>query len=195
VIGAAELIKGACVLIAIAREARHVFSRKPSHAPAEERKASRIDGSNLAAAAMGYVEAWQRAHVTGHFKLVSPQVVGATASLVIALVGSRATGRRNRRRQDRRPHIAISPEGISYFPGLRGTWKARWNDVAAVEHDAGSLAVRLQDGRRHVLRAGDHVEGGAILAEVRAAVAAHAAHVPGAVAATRSASPHQLSTL
>jgi hypothetical protein len=172
-LAAAELITGACVLVAIALEARHLFGGQ-AHAPEAPRRTSRVDGSSLAAAAMGYVDAWHRTHVTGHFKLVSPQIVGATASLLVALGALRPVSARRRRR---RPHVAINSDGISYLAGLRRRWKASWSEVAAVEHDRGQLTVRLHDGRRHVLRADDHIGDEGVLAETRAAIAAHAPHI------------------
>ena len=122
-LAAAELIAGAFVLTSIAIEARHLFGRRVEHghAPAARHKTSRVNISNLAAAALGYVEAWHRTHVTGHFKLVSPQIVGATASLFAAFVQSRLS---DNRRQRMKPHVAISPAGIRYRENPRRRWRA-----------------------------------------------------------------------
>jgi hypothetical protein len=177
-IAVAELITGSCVLIIIGLEARHLLGRHAGHAHVASHARPRVDASNLAAAALGYVEAWHRTHVVGHFKLVSPQIVGATLSLLLAFTSRRPL---SARRQRFRPHINITPDDISYRAGPRRRWQAAWTDVAAVEHDHGELAVRLHDGRRHVLRAAHHLDGESVLAETRAAIAAHAPHVPGAV--------------
>lgn len=182
VLAGAELIAGAGVLFAIALEARHLFGRRAEHAHAGPHKASRVDASNLAAAAMGYVEAWHHARVVGHFKLVSPSIVGATTSLLVAHFRSRPRPVSRRRLRRRRLHVAITPQGISYLAGPRRKWRAEWSDVAAVEHDDEQLAVRLHNGRRHVLRGGDHLDGESVLAQARAAIVAHAPHVSGAVA-------------
>lgn len=186
----AELIAGACVLGAIALETRHLFGR---HAAKHEHSASHettgIDKSDLAAAALGYVEAWHRTHVVGHFKLVSPQMVGATLSLLLAFRGRRAL---SERRERRRPHVAISANEISYLAGPRRRWRAAWTEVAAVEHDGAELAVRLHDGRRHVLNTNHHLDGERVLSETLAAITAHAPHVLGALSAPTSAAPlHQ----
>jgi hypothetical protein len=188
----AELIAGAGVLVAIALEARHLFGRHAEHAAAAAYKPPRVDAANLAAAILGYVEAWHRTHVSGHFKLVSPQIVGGTLSLLVAFSGRHPV---SARRQRRRPHVAITPDGISYLAGRRRRWRAEWTEVAAVEHDHGELAVRLHDGRRHVLRADHHVGGEGVLAETRAAIAAHAPQVqhvpqlPGAASGSTAAEP------
>jgi hypothetical protein len=175
---AAELIAGACVLVVIGLETRHLFGRHAEHAHAAPHKPPRVNASDLAAAALGYVEAWHRAHAVGHFKLVSPAVIGGTASLLLAFNARRPI---SERRQRRRPHVEITSDGISYKAGFRPRWRATWTEVAAVEHERRELALRLHDGRRHVLRADDHLDGEDVLAEARAAIAAHAAHVPGAL--------------
>lgn len=178
VLAAAEVIAGAGVLIAIALEARHLFGRRPEHAHATPDSAPRVDASNLAAAALGYVEAWHHAHLVGHLKLFSPSIVGATLSLLVAVIKRRPVSKRRPRRQ---LHVSITPAGITYLAGPRLRWRAAWNDVAAVEHGHGELAVRLHDGRRHVMRADDHLDGEGMLTETRAAIASHAPHVPGAL--------------
>lgn len=174
----AEVIAGAGVLVAIALEARHLFSRRDAHADAARHETPRWNAAYLAAAAMGYVEAWHHAHVVGHFKLWSPYIVGATTSLVFARYKDGLVSRRIRKR--RRTHVCVTPAGISYGAGPRRRWQALWTEVAAVEHGHGELALRLHDGRRHVLFAHHHLEGGGVLAETIAAIAAHAPHVPGA---------------
>jgi hypothetical protein len=174
-LAAAELIAGAGVLFAIVLEARHLFARRAEHGDgASAHHASRVDVSNLAAAALGYVEAWHHARAVGHFKLVSPYMVGATTSLLLARMKPRAV---LKRRPRRRPHVGITPDGISYLGGRRRKWQAAWSEVAAVEHEHGELAVRLHDGRRHVLRADYHLDGESVLAKTRAAIAAHAPHI------------------
>lgn len=170
----AELITGAAVLFFIAVEARHLFTRHEGHVDSASHAPPRVDKSNLAAAALGYVEAWHRTHVTGHFKLLSPQIVGASVSLFLALRRPRPV---SERRQRRRPHVSISPNGIRYLGGPLRIWTAPWADVAAVEHTHGEIAIRLHDGRRHVLRADDHLDGEGILDATRAAIASHAPHV------------------
>jgi hypothetical protein len=176
-LAAAEVIAGAGVLVVIVLEARHLFGRRAEHVHGASHRTPRVNASNIAAAALGFVEALHRAHVVGHFKLVSPPVVGAIASLLTA-----GTRRRplSERRQRRRPHVAIMPDGISYVGGLRRRWRAAWTEVAAVEHNGAELTVRLHDGRRHVLRANDHLDGDDVLTETRAAIAMHAPHVSGA---------------
>ena len=177
-LAAAEVIAGAAVLVVIALEARHLFGSHTgkSHSP---RKTPRVDASSLAAAALGYVEAWHHAHVVGHFKLVSPAVLGATVALLLAVLNRRVPSARGVRR---RRHVGITPSGISFAASRRNKWRADWSDVAAVEHDHGELAIRLHDGQRHSLRADDHLDGESLLAETRAAIAVHAPHIPGAVA-------------
>jgi hypothetical protein len=178
VLAGAELIAGAGVLVATALEARHLFSRHGEQARGAPQNASRVDGSNLAAAALGYVEAWRHARVVGHLKLFSPYTVGATVSLLLAFLNKRPTSaHRPHRRRLRRLHVGITPAGISYLAGPRRKWRAEWTDVAAVEQGHGQLAVRLHDGSRHVLRADDHLDGDRVLAETRAAIAVHAPHV------------------
>jgi hypothetical protein len=173
----AELIASAAVLGFIALEARHLFGRRTERASAPPQDKRQVDWSKVSAAALGYVEAWHRAHVVGHFKLVSPYVVGATTTLFLAFVRKRAD---SKPRKFRRPHVGITPAGISYVAGPRLRWRAEWSEVAAIEHGHRELAVRLHDGRRHVLRADDHLDGDDVLAETRAAIVAHAPLVPGA---------------
>jgi hypothetical protein len=179
-LAAAEVVAGAGVLVAIALEARHLYGRRAAQAHGASHQKPRIDASTLAAATLGFVEAWHRAHVVGHFKLISPPVVGAVASL---LTGSIKRLPVSERRKRRRPHVGVTHDGISYFGGLRRKWRATWAEVAAVEHDGKELVLRLRDGQRHVLRANDHVGGESVLAETRAAIAAHAPHLVGAVEA------------
>jgi hypothetical protein len=188
-IAGAELVAGAGVLIAIALEARHLFGDQPEHGDTELQKTSRVDASSLAAAALGFLEAWHRTHVEGHFKLVGPQVVGATLSLFVAYIKSRPPSAHRQRRQRRQLHVCITPAGITYLAGPRRNWRAEWAEVAAVEHDHGQLALRLHDGRRHVLRADDHLDGGGVLVETRMAIATHAPHVPGAVSGATFVAP------
>jgi hypothetical protein len=185
----AELIAGASVLVAIALQARHLFGRHVEHADGALHKVPRVDSLNLAAAALGYVEAWHRTHVNGHLKLVSPEIVGATVSLLMAFVKNRPPSKRRRRRPRRQLHVCITPTGISYLAGPRRKWRAEWTEVAAVEHGHGELAVRLHDGRRHELRDDDHLDGDGVLAETRAAIATHAPQVPGAVGGATFAGP------
>jgi hypothetical protein len=180
----AEVIAGVGVLVAIVLEARHLFGRHAEQAHATPNSAPQVDASNLAAATLGYVEAWHHAHAVGHFKLLSPSIVGATTSLLVAVFKNRPILKRRRRRQ---LHVGITPAGISYLAGPRLRWRAAWTDVAAVEHGHGELAVRLHDGRRHVMRADDHLDGEGLLAETCAAIAAHASHVPGAVSGMTNA--------
>ena len=190
VVAGAELIAGACVLIAKAFEARHLFARHAHHADAARTGTPRLDKSNLAAAALGYVEAWRHARVVAEVQLITPTIVGATLSLLIAFFGNRLFSRRPPVASSRRQlHVAITPNGISYLAGPRRKWRVDWTEVAAVEHGRGELAIRLHDGRRHVLPADDLLGGEHIVAETRAAIAAHAAHVPGAADVARVAAP------
>ena len=175
-LAAAELITGACVLVIVSREAWHMFGRgtvdafahPDQHAPHET---PTIDVANLAAAALGFVESWHRTHVTGHFKLVSPQIVGGTLSLLMAFGGQRAINRRARRPNF---YLEVTPAGMRYKTGPRTSWRAQWTEVAAIEHTADEIAVRLQNGRRRVLRADYFFDGDALLVETRAAIAAYA---------------------
>jgi hypothetical protein len=192
-LAAAELVVGAWVLIVIAREAWHMFGRHtadalahPSPDAAAQPKPS-IDIPNLDAAALGFVESWHRTHVTGHFKLVSPQIVGATISLLMAFGGQRAIQKRAPRV---RFYIAVTPAGIQYKAGPRTSWRADWTDVAAVERTQDEIAVRLQSGRRRVLRADYFFDGEALLVETSAAIAAYApTHLAGAVAGATASAP------
>lgn len=175
-LAAAELVTGAWVLVAVGREAWHLFGRgtasafaRPDAQPAHERP--RIDTANLAAAALGYVESWHRTHVTGHFKLVSPQIVGATLSLLLAVGGLRAIKKRTPQPNF---YLEVTPDGIHYKAGPRTSWRAKWTDVAAVEDTQDEIAVVLQNGRRRVLRANYFFDGEALLADTRAAIAAYA---------------------
>lgn len=183
-LAAAEVVAGAGVLVAIALEARHLFGREDEHADAAPHEGSPWDAPSLAAAALGYVEAWHHAHVVGHFKLWSPYTFGATVSLVVARYRGWSASKVRRR-----PHLLITPAGISYLAGPRRRWRAEWSEVAAVEHGHRELVVRLHDGRRHALRADEHLEGHGVLAKARAALAAHASHVSGAVSGATSAGP------
>lgn len=184
-LAAAELIAGAAVLGIIGLEARHLFGRQRGHEHNTSRK-PRIGASNLAAAALGFVEAWHRAHVHGHLKLVSPQVFGAITSLIAGYLKNRPV---SVRRMRRRLHVGVTPRGILYLAGVRQKWWAPWTEVAAVEHDRGSLVIRLHDGRRHVMRADDHLDGEGVLADTRAAIATHASHIPGAVSGATFSGP------
>ena len=175
-LAAAELVTGAWVLVVVGREAWHLFGRgtsqafaRPDQHVAHERP--RIDAANLAAAALGYVESWHRTHVTGHFKLVSPQIVGATLSLLLAVGGLRAISKRARRPNF---YLEVTPSGMRYKAGPRTSWRASWSDIAAIEHTAGEITVRLQNGRRRVLRADYFFDGDALLVETRAAIATYA---------------------
>jgi hypothetical protein len=172
----AELATGAWVLVIVGREAWHLFGRgtakafaNPDQHASHERP--RIDAANLAAAALGYVESWHRTHVTGHFKLVSPQIVGATLSLLLAVGGQRAI---NKRRVRPNFYVEVTPDGMRYKAGPRTSWRAQWTDVAAVEDTHDAIAVRLTNGRRRVLRADYFFDGDALLVETRAAIAKYA---------------------
>lgn len=179
-LAAAELIAGAAVLIAIGFEARHLFGRRAAHGhdASHQTQPPKVNLSNLAAAALGYVEAWHHAREVGHLKLISPNMVGATASLLMARFQTRPLSARRKRR---RLYVGITPHGLTYVGGRRRKWKVAWTQVAAVEHGHGELAVRLHDGRRYVLHAEHHLDGESVLAQTRAAIADHAPHVPGAV--------------
>jgi hypothetical protein len=178
-LAAVELVVGAWVLTVIGREAWHMFGRHtadafahpdPNAAPHEAPK--KIDVPSLAAAALGYVEAWHRTHVTGHFKLVSPEIVGATVSLLFAFGGLRAM----RKRAPRPPqfYLEVTPDGMHYKTGPRTSWRAKWTEIAAVDDTQDQIAVCLQNGRRRVLRADYFFDGGDLLAQTRAAIAAYA---------------------
>ena len=169
----AELVVGAFVLLTIALEARHLFGREAAHdhhaaGPPGE---SWIDVPGLAAAALGYVEVWHHAHERGHFKLVSPYMLGATATLVLALGGRRLIANWMRHR---RPHLRVTPDTVTYRGSRRRRWSAAWEDVAAVEHGHGETTLRMRDGSAHAIRAEDHLGGAAFLSAARAAFAAHA---------------------
>ncbi len=186
-----ELVVGGWVLFTIAQEARHLFRRRTpsragdaSHAThdAHDAHASAwIDTPGLAAAALGYVEVWHHAHEVGHFKLVSPYMLGATATLFLALGGRRLIANRMRHR---RPHLRVTTTTVTYRGGRRRRWTADWADVASVEDGPGTVTFRMRDGRAHALREDEHLNGGALLAAARAAVAEHA---PAHVAADRAA--------
>lgn len=171
-----ELAVGAWVLASIAREARHLFGRHAaSHAGGAAHTALAdvpwVDWPGVAAAALAFVEVWHHAHATGRFKLVSPLVLSATVTLALALGLRRLIASRTRHR---RPHLLVSTEALTYRGTRWGRWTAPWDDVAAVEHGADALVVRLRDGRTHTIRAADHLGGAGLLAAARDAVAAHA---------------------
>ena len=168
----AELLVGAWVLFTIAAEARHAFGRHGVHgATAGARGASWISVPGIAAAALGYVEVWHHTRERGHFKLVSPYMLGATATLFLAIGGRRLIQSRFR---NRRPHLLVTPTAVTYRGSRRRRWTTAWDDVAAVEHGSGELTLRLRNGGAHVLRADDHLDGGDLIAAARAAVATHA---------------------
>ena len=182
-LAAAELLVGAWMLLVIGREAWHLFGRRAAHthsdAHAASHESSRIDVPNLAAGALGYVEAWHHAHAVGHFKLWSPYIVGGTTSLLLAIGGRSALAKR---RQRRLSYVSVTPAGMAYKAGPRTSWRAEWTDIAAVEHTQDEIAVRLHSGRRRVLRAGYFFDGEALLTATRAAVAAYAPpHLAGAI--------------
>lgn len=183
-LAAAELLVGAWVLFTIAAEARHAFGRHAAHVrTAPARWPSWISVPGVAAAALGYVEVWHHAHERGHFKLVNPYMLGATATLFLALGGRRLIQRRFR---DRRPHLLVTPSAVTYRASRLWRWTATWDDVAAVEHGPGELTLRLRTGGAHVLRADDHLDGGPLIAAARAAVETHA---PARFAATSGPVP------
>ncbi|HEY2854125.1 MAG TPA: hypothetical protein VGJ18_14825 [Gemmatimonadaceae bacterium] len=187
VLAAAELLVGAWMLLVIGREAWHLFGRRAAHAHAASHESTRIDVPNLASAALGYVEAWHHAHVVGHFKLLSPYIVGGTMSLLLAIGGRRAL---EKRRQRRLSYIAVTPAGMAYKAGPRTSWRAAWTDVAAVEYTRDEIAVRLHTVRRRVLRAAFFFDGEALLAETRAAIAAYAPpHLAGSIGSATSPAP------
>lgn len=171
-LAAVELLVGAWVLFTIAHEARHIFGRQIGHdadtAPEGE---AGVDVPGLAAAALGYVEVWHHAVERGHFKLVSPYMVGATATLALALGGRRLIRHRMRHR---RPHLLVTPTAVTYRGSRRRRWTAAWADVASVENGSGELVLHLRNGRSRVLRADDHIGGDHLIAAARDAVAAHA---------------------
>ncbi len=171
-LAAAELVVGVWVLLAIAGEARHLIRRSADHAgvPAPHDEPW-IDVPGLAAAALGYVEVWHHAVARGHFELVSPFMLGATATLVLAL-GARRLIRRRMRHW--RPHVLVTPAGLTY----RGTrwyrWTAGWDTVASIEERPGEIVVHLLDGRTRALRAADHIGGSALIQATRSAIAERA---------------------
>lgn len=188
-LAAAELLVGAWVLVNAAREARHVFGRAHgAHAAAAAGghdgghdagplgvAVPRVDPQGIAAAAMGYVEVWHHAHVRGHFRVVSPYMLAATVTLVLALGGRRWIADHVRPRMGRRhPHLLVTPAGMHYRATRFTRWDLAWADVARVEHDASGLALHLHDGTARHVRADEHLDGHAILAAARRAVAAHA---------------------
>jgi hypothetical protein len=191
-LAAAELVAGAFVLVVVGAEARHLFGRgstkgfaSPDAHASHERP--RIDLANLAAAALGFVESWHRTHVTGHFKLVSPQIVGGTTSLLLALGGQRSL---QKRRSSMKLYIAVTPGGIRYKAGPRTSWRANWTDVDAIETSRDEIAFRLKNGKRRVLRADTFFDGEAVLAGTRAAIATYApAHLAGALGAALPPAP------
>jgi hypothetical protein len=176
-LAAAELLVAAWVLIVVGRETWHLFGRHAAnglarpepHAASHE--SPRIDVASLAAAALGYVEAWHHARADGHLELLSPYIVGGTASLLLAFGGRRAI---QKHAPQPELYIEVTPAGIEYRAGPRTSWRAKWIDVAAVEHTQDEIAVRLQSGRRRVLRAADFFDGEALLVDTRAAIAAYA---------------------
>lgn len=174
-LGAAELLVGAWVLLGIASEARHLFGaerRPPAHgATPGSRAESRVDVSGLAAAALGYVEVLRYAQTHGRLALVSPYMLGASASLMLALGGRRRIRRWLRRSP---PHLAVTAAGITYRGGRGRRWAAAWSEVAAVEASPGELVLRLRDGRARLLRADEHLGGAGLIAAARSAVWAHA---------------------
>jgi hypothetical protein len=174
-LAAAELLVGAWVLATIADEARHLFGARepdPSHTAAHvPPEARQVEVSGLAAAALGYVEVWRLARVHGYLALVSPYMLGATASLALAL-GWRRRVRMWQRRW--RAHLAVTPSGIAYRGSRLRRWTVAWPEVAAVEAAPGEIVLRLHDGRTHVLRAEDHLGGAALIAAARSAIAGHA---------------------
>ena len=175
-LAAAELIVGAWVLIVVGREAWHLFGRGTAKAfaqpdPHATRELPRIDMANLAAAALGFVEAWHRTHVRGHFKLFSPQIVGGTMSLLLAFGGLRAIKQRAPRA---RFYLEVTPDEIRYKAGPRTSWRAKWTDVAGVDDTPEAITVRLSNGRKRVLRADYFFDGEALLADTRAAIEAYA---------------------
>ncbi|GJG88245.1 hypothetical protein tb265_34260 [Gemmatimonadetes bacterium T265] len=171
-LAAAELLVGAWVLVVIVVEARHVFGRHAVHdATTAVHESSWIDVPGVAAAALGYVEVWHHAVERGHFKLVSPFMLGATSTLVLALGGRRLIANRMRHR---RPHLLVTRNAVTYRARRRHRWAAAWDDVAAVEHESGELRFRMQNGATHVVRAADHLGGDGLIAAARLAVAEHA---------------------
>lgn len=175
-LAAAEFAAGAFVLIVIGKEALHLFGRgtTQTHASPDEHAShdrSRIDIANLAAAALGFVESWHRTHVTGHFKLVSPQIVGGTTSLLLAFGGQRAL---NKRRLSIPMYVSVTPAGIRYKAGPRTSWRTDWTGVAAVERTANEITIRLQNGKRRVLRADYFFDGDELLAKTSEAIATYA---------------------
>ena len=202
----AELVVGAFVLGTIAYEAWHLFGQHAAHdamhgsvhdgampvhaMPVHAMSVHAmpvhampvhaepwIDRPGLAAAALGYVEVWHRTHERGRFKLVSPQMLGATATLVLALGGRRLIAHRFRHR---RPHVLVTPTTLAYRGSRRRRWTTAWNEVAALEQDASALTIRLRNGSAHVVRADDHFDGAALVTAMHAAALAHApAHLTG----------------
>lgn len=178
-LAAAEVLVGAAVLFTIGREAWHLFGPHAAHAGAHgaphaasvDSATPRIDMAGLAAAALGYVEVWHHTVERGHFKLVSPFMLGATSTLVLALGGRQLIANRFRHR---RPHLLVTSDAITYRGSRRRRWTAAWSDVASVEHAAGELRVRRRDGGTHVIRADDHLGGDQLVAGAREAIAAHA---------------------
>lgn len=189
-LAAAELVVGAWVLIVIGREAWHLFGRgtadafKHPDAHATPHESPKVDAANLAAAALGFVESWHRTHVSGHFKLISPQIVGGTLSLLLAFGGQRAIQKRQYRREF---YIAVTPDGLHYRTGPRTSWRAKWSDIVAVEQTANEIIVRLQNGKRRVLRADAFFDGETLLAETSVAINTYApAQLTGAVGGVNS---------
>ena len=186
-LAAAELLTGAWVLAVVSREVWHrfgphaakAFAKPDPHAASHDEP--RVDIAGIAAAALGYVEAWHQARAEGHFELLSPIVLGATLSLLLSFGARRAIRKRGHRSQ---LYIAVTPTIIAYKAGPRTSWRAEWTDVAAVECAEDEIAVRLQNGQRRVLRAAAFFDGEALLAETWAAIATNApAHLVSAIGA------------
>ena len=166
----AQLGVGAWVAGTVVAQGRHLRGLHRGTHPADAGP-NGVEWSGLAAAALGYVEVWDHAVRRGHFTLVSPYMLGATTTLVLALGGRRWIRARMRRRG---PHLHVSPEGVTYRSAPFRRWTAAWDEVAAVAHAPGTLTLRLRDGRERVLRAADHLQGDALLAAASDAVAAYA---------------------
>lgn len=179
VLGAAELASSAWMLLLLRRSVRELFGRRASEAgvapaaalPALEEQHGDVEWSGVAGAAMLGVETWQHWHDTG--RVQRPVVLLAVFTLFMATRGRLLIARAARARLgDRRPRLALSPEGIDYRGSRRRRFAARWDEVARVEHDAGAVTLALRDGRTFALRAREHVDGEALVAAVRAALPA-----------------------
>jgi hypothetical protein len=174
-----ELAVGAWVLRYLARAAVSLFPRGGAEAsdaaaatgaPAPgQGDAPRVRWEGVAVGTMALVEVWHRWLTTGH--VARPTLLVGVLTLALALGGARVVQRRT---AHLRPRLVVSAAGLFYRGSRRRRFEARWDDVARVEQASGALRLVLRDGREWTLRAGEHLEGSALVAGAAAAVRANA---------------------